>query len=80
MKVALVTGGSYDYLELTAETVSECVSLARVAGSPFLPPRTLITMLCNDERGLKLRVQLSDYRLPDATIQAAVNAAHDSEP
>jgi hypothetical protein len=71
MKVYFSTGGARDFIELYAETVSECRDLARVSQSKFIPAdRVWLDVSTSDK--FCLRIWMSEERpRPSATDAGA---------
>jgi len=67
MKAALVTGGNRDYMELTAENVTECADLVRIATSKFLKEPSRLFLDLSERYGITgstvtMRIWMSEER------------------
>lgn len=78
MKAKLSTGGDRDYIRLTAESISECVALQRIAvGVRKLLDSTQVQILTPGDE-LCLDITLRQNKKPTPEEQAKINAEHDS--
>jgi hypothetical protein len=76
MDASLYTGGSRDYVQLTAETVGECTQLVKIATSPLLKQDQIFLDVGET---LRLRIYVSAVRKFSPDELARINAAHDEQ-